>query len=90
MCAEISSSLMDGVGMKGIFKWSPEKTDIELLNKGVMMKKIALLVFSFLVFVAGMASAAEQVSGCVKCHTDEAMLKSLFLPPKIAAGGGEG
>jgi hypothetical protein len=54
------------------------------------MKKITLLAFLFLVFSADMANAAEQVSGCVKCHTDEAMLKSLFLPPQIAVGGGEG
>jgi len=54
------------------------------------MKKIALLVFSFVILSAGMASAADEVSGCVKCHTDEAMMKSLVMPPKAAAGGGEG
>jgi hypothetical protein len=55
------------------------------------MKRIALLTFCFLTFAAVMATgAAVQDSGCVKCHTDEAMMKSLVLPPKTAAGGGEG
>lgn len=54
------------------------------------MKKVVFLFFCFLILAAGMAYAADGVSGCVKCHTDEAMMKSLVLPPKVAGGGGEG
>jgi hypothetical protein len=55
------------------------------------MKKNILLAFCLLIFTAGAASSfAEQSSGCVKCHTDDAVMKSLFLPQKIAAGSGEG
>ena len=54
------------------------------------MKRIALLALSFVFLAAGVVNAAEQASGCVKCHTDETMLKSLFSPPKIAASSGEG
>ena len=55
------------------------------------MKKNILLAFCLLIFTAcAVSSFAEQNSGCVKCHTDDAMMKSLFLPPTIAAGSGEG
>ena len=55
------------------------------------MKKNILLAFSLLIFTASTVSSfAEQNSGCVKCHTDDAVMKSLFLPQKIAAGSGEG
>jgi hypothetical protein len=54
------------------------------------MKKISLVAFLFFLFAIGMANAADQTSGCVKCHTDEAIMKSLFSPPKIAASSGEG
>lgn len=33
---------------------------------------------------------ATPSSGCVGCHTDEAMLKSLFTPPTLGPSEGEG
>ena len=63
---------------------------MKIVSKGAEMKKIALLALSFVFLAAGVANAAEQASGCVKCHTDETMLKSLFSPPKIAASSGGG
>ena len=55
------------------------------------MKKNILLAFSLLIFTAiTVSSFAEQNSGCVKCHTDDAVMRALFLPPKIATGSGEG
>jgi len=55
------------------------------------MKKSTLLAFTLLIFVGLMATDVPgQDSGCVKCHTDEATMKSLVLPPKTAAGSGEG
>ena len=60
------------------------------IKEGIMKKKV-LLVFSLFIFVVGAVSSfAEQNSGCVRCHTDDAVMKSLFMPPKTAAGGGEG
>ena len=52
------------------------------------MKKIAL--YSILLVLFGGVAVAQTDSGCVTCHTDEALLKSLFLPPKIDSGEGEG
>ncbi len=55
------------------------------------MKRVILQVVLFVIFAAGAASSfAGQNSGCVTCHTNDAVMKSLFLPPKIAADSGEG
>jgi hypothetical protein len=54
------------------------------------MKKIMITFLAFLLSGAAVASAAVQTSGCVRCHTDEAILKSLVAPPKAAAAGGGG
>ncbi len=35
-------------------------------------------------------AASPGESGCVKCHTDETKLKSLFVRPKAAPAEGEG
>ena len=35
-------------------------------------------------------SFAQGGSACVGCHTDEGALKSLYKPPKIEGGEGEG
>ncbi len=52
------------------------------------MKKVVLLSFALIILIYGVAFAvADKDSGCVGCHTDEALMKSLFVPPKI--GGGE-
>ena len=47
------------------------------------MKKITLylLVLVMLVCIAAVA-VAETGGGCVRCHTDGALMKSLFVPPK--------
>jgi hypothetical protein len=61
------------------------------IKKGRAMKRNFFLAFFLLIFTAGTVSSfAEETSSCIKCHTDEAVMKSLFLPPKIAAGSGEG
>lgn len=54
--------------------------------------KIMIAVFSFFLIFSFLnsAPAALKESGCVKCHTDEATLKSLFKPPKISLEEGEG
>jgi len=31
-----------------------------------------------------------QVSSCVACHTNDQILKRLFVPPKVQASEGEG
>ncbi|MFH2075518.1 MAG: hypothetical protein ABIJ57_09255 [Pseudomonadota bacterium] len=53
------------------------------------MKKIALYSVALVMFAYG-AAVAETGGGCVRCHTDEALMKSLFVPPKIDGGEGEG
>lgn len=63
---------------------------MQIFTKGAEMKKIVLLALSFVFLAAGVANAAGQTSGCVKCHTDETTLKSLFSPPKVAVSSGEG
>jgi len=49
---------------------------------------IAYVVLLFVVFVAFTAFGNE--SSCVRCHTDEKMLKPLVVVPKLSeeAGGG--
>jgi len=55
------------------------------------MKKVALFSIALFIFVFGIAmAAADKQSGCVRCHTDEVMMKSLFVPPQIDSGEGEG
>ena len=55
------------------------------------MKKMAFCSVALLLLVYGAAVAAvETGGGCVRCHTDEALMKSLFVPPKIDGGEGEG
>ena len=57
----------------------------------VGMKKIALYSVALVMFAYGAAVAvAETGGGCVRCHADEALMKSLFVPPKIDSGEGEG
>ncbi len=53
------------------------------------MKKGLILIS--LLCLLGFASTTYSIeTGCVKCHTDEATLRSLFKPPKISAEEGEG
>ncbi len=52
------------------------------------MKKVALfsLILIFILAFGAASAVAEKDSGCVQCHTNEALLKSLFVPPHIAGG----
>lgn len=54
-----------------------------------MKKRIAFYSLVLFVLGSGYVSAAQQ-SGCVRCHTDEGAMKSLFVAPKIEGGEGEG
>ncbi|MHB8772912.1 MAG: hypothetical protein ACYC7J_18110 [Syntrophales bacterium] len=47
---------------------------------------VALALFAF----SAAAAVAQTDSGCVRCHGDEARMKSLFVAPKIDGGEGEG
>jgi len=51
------------------------------------MKRIATLFAAFTLFGIG-AFAVD--SSCVKCHTSDATMKELFVPPTLAASEGEG
>ncbi|MDP1991508.1 MAG: hypothetical protein Q8K00_10845 [Syntrophales bacterium] len=52
------------------------------------MKKMVLCSVMLVLFTYGaVAVVAETGSGCIRCHTDESLMKSLFVPPQI--GGGE-
>ena len=53
------------------------------------MAKKSLLSAVLLLFLLSLPAWGAD-SSCVKCHTDEAALKSLFKAPKIEAGEGEG
>lgn len=55
------------------------------------MRKIGFWFILVFLFSYGLVSEGfSKESTCVKCHTDEAALKSLFKPPKISAEEGEG
>lgn len=58
------------------------------------MKKRAVLLFlltmSILSWSNSLLTASTNESGCIACHTDEAQLKALFVPPKAAPAEGEG
>lgn len=55
------------------------------LIRGLTIAKTVLL----LLIIAGALPALAE-SGCVGCHTDEAALRKLFVPPKAAVSEGEG
>ena len=55
------------------------------------MKKIFFCFIFVFLFSHGLVSEGlSKESTCVKCHTDETVLKSLFKPPKISLEEGEG
>ena len=56
------------------------------------MKKIVLCSVALVMLTCGAVAvaSADTGGGCVRCHTDEALMKSLFVPPKIDGGEGEG
>ncbi len=56
------------------------------------MKKVLLFasyLLALLLFGTLPAAAAEEVS-CIKCHTNDALMKTLHQPPPVQAGAGEG
>jgi hypothetical protein len=55
-----------------------------------MNAKFVLWSVLILVFFFPSSSHTAADSGCVICHTNDAILKSLYKPPVIQAGEGEG
>ncbi len=57
------------------------------------MKKIAtggiFLVLGIITLILSLPCVLEATS-CVTCHTNESIMKSLYRPPSIPAGEGEG
>ncbi|HAR96702.1 MAG TPA: hypothetical protein DCR97_12190 [Deltaproteobacteria bacterium] len=49
----------------------------------------AVLIFFLCAGYLARALSSES-PGCVKCHTDEQILKSLYTPPKLGPSEGEG
>ena len=49
-----------------------------------------IFVISFLFSPWLTQGDSQNESSCVKCHTDASMMKSLFKPPKVDLGEGEG
>jgi hypothetical protein len=56
------------------------------MRKSVLL----LLALAFSLSMSVTAIAASGDSSCIKCHTDEAALKSQFIPPMIKVEEGEG
>jgi len=56
------------------------------------MKRIILGVAAGALLWAwqGTGFAAPAKSSCLTCHTNEAMMKALYKPPKIESGEAEG
>ncbi len=64
------------------------------LQSGVMRKIAAILFISFFIplisCVFFLQAGQPDESSCVKCHTNEQVLKSLHKPPKVEVSEGEG
>jgi hypothetical protein len=54
------------------------------------VRRLSWLVLIGCLFVAPATTAWAAESACVKCHTDEATLKTLFTPPTLPDAEGEG
>ncbi|MGQ9645209.1 MAG: hypothetical protein ACUVWO_01560 [Thermodesulfobacteriota bacterium] len=54
------------------------------------MKTKGLILFSLLFLLGFASSSFSAENACIKCHADEATMKSLFKPPKVSAEEGEG
>jgi hypothetical protein len=54
-----------------------------------MKTMLAMWSALFLLVFPSICAVADDGS-CVLCHTSEAVLKSLFKPPPMPAGAGEG
>jgi len=49
-----------------------------------MKKLVPLLTIVIAVFAYSFPNPlAQEESSCVRCHTDEARIKSLYVPPKL-------
>jgi hypothetical protein len=60
-------------------------------SHGDAMKKFSLgLALGLLLVWQGSGFAAAAKNGCLTCHTNDAMMKSLYKPPAMQAGEGEG
>lgn len=56
-----------------------------------MKKKIFVSLCSFfMIFFCGFLLEAADENSCVKCHTNDVLMKSLHKPLPIEAGAGEG
>ena len=56
-----------------------------------MKKNVTLLLIILLIPVWSFTSLrAQNEIGCVKCHTDEEKIRSLYVPPKIEVEAEEG
>jgi hypothetical protein len=57
----------------------------------VGMKKMVLCSVMLVLFAYGAVAAVAETGGaCIRCHTDESLMKSLFVPPTIGGEEGEG
>jgi hypothetical protein len=57
----------------------------------VGMKEIAWCLAALVTIACGATAAiAQGDNGCIRCHADSALMKYLFIPPKIDRGEGEG
>lgn len=56
-----------------------------------MKKKVivSFCLFPILFFCGFLADAAND-SSCIKCHTNDTLMKSLHKPAPVSAGAGEG
>lgn len=50
----------------------------------------AIAVLLFVLWQTFPLSAAAVKSSCLSCHTNDAMMKALYKPPKIESGEAEG
>jgi cytochrome c553 len=52
---------------------------------------VLILGLALFLGVAYPSSAlSSEVTGCVRCHTDEQILKRIYKPPKVDSSEGEG
>ncbi len=56
----------------------------------IFISMLFIILLFYLASPAHSKSNQAQVSACVKCHTNDQILKTLFIPPKVQASEGEG
>jgi mono/diheme cytochrome c family protein len=87
-CAYEELKLTSGKHLKFLQQLSDAFTEVTTEGEALMRGLMALNLALFLL-IAGPLHALAQ-SGCIGCHTDEATLKKLFVPPKAGPSEGEG